>query len=148
MLWNLVFEKCEFCEEWYIFWKCEFCEKWDFENVNSVKNEVLKMWFFLKNWDFRIVNFCPCVWWDLFSSHSRFLLYVCYLFSLESQTRVRERDVTFLGLSQTEEEKRILHGYGATPFPHQEIIELDFNCCRVVAQLVHLHTLHNFELIS
>ena len=103
---------------------------------------------FCGKWVSRIVNFCPCVWWDLFSSHSRFLLYVCYLFSLESQTRVGERDVTFLGLSQTEEEKRILHGYGATPFPHQEIIELDFNCCRVVAQLVHLHTLHNFELIS
>ena len=24
--------------------KCEFCEKWDFQNVNFVKNEILKMW--------------------------------------------------------------------------------------------------------
>ena len=24
--------------------KCEFCEKWDFENVNFVKIEALKMW--------------------------------------------------------------------------------------------------------
>ena len=27
------------------FYQYEFCEKWDFENVNSVKNEVLKIWF-------------------------------------------------------------------------------------------------------
>ena len=26
--------------------KCEFCEKWDFEIVNCVKNEILKMWIF------------------------------------------------------------------------------------------------------
>ena len=29
--WNLMFEKCE------------FCKKWDFENVNFVKNETLKL---------------------------------------------------------------------------------------------------------
>ena len=30
-------------------WKCEFCEKWDFENVNLVKNEILKILNFVKN---------------------------------------------------------------------------------------------------
>ena len=30
-----------------MFEKCEFCEKWDFKNVNSVKNEILKMWIFV-----------------------------------------------------------------------------------------------------
>ena len=29
-------------------WKCEFCEKWDFENMNFVKNETLKMWILWK----------------------------------------------------------------------------------------------------
>ena len=28
--------------------KCEFCEKWDFENVNFVKIEILKMWILWK----------------------------------------------------------------------------------------------------
>ena len=47
--------------------KCELCEKWDFENVNFVKNEILKMWIlwkirfwkceFWEKWDFEIVNF-------------------------------------------------------------------------------------------
>ena len=49
------------------FWKCEFCEKWDFENVNFVENEILKMWIlrkirlwnceFCEKWDFQNVNF-------------------------------------------------------------------------------------------
>ena len=49
------------------FWKCEFCEKWDFEIVNFVKNEILKLWMlskmrlwnceFCEIWDFEIVNF-------------------------------------------------------------------------------------------
>ena len=30
------------------FWNCEFCEKWDFQNVNLVKNENLKMWILWK----------------------------------------------------------------------------------------------------
>ena len=34
-------------QEFYV-WKCEFCEKWDFENVNFVKNESLKMWILSK----------------------------------------------------------------------------------------------------
>ena len=34
------------------FWKGEFCEKWDFENVNCVKYENFKMWFFRINWGF------------------------------------------------------------------------------------------------
>ena len=29
-------------------WKYEFCEKWDFENVNFVKNEILKTWILRK----------------------------------------------------------------------------------------------------
>ena len=38
------------CLKMWILWKmrlckCEFCEKWDFENVNFMKNETLKMWF-------------------------------------------------------------------------------------------------------
>ena len=50
-----------------MFEKCEFCVKWDFENVNLVKNEILKMWIlpkmrfwkceFSKNRDFQSVNF-------------------------------------------------------------------------------------------
>ena len=50
-----------------VFEKCEFCEKWDFENVNFVKNEILKMWIlgklwfwnceFCEKWDFVNVNF-------------------------------------------------------------------------------------------
>ena len=50
-----------------MFEKCEFCEKWEFEIVNFVKNEVLKMWIlwkmrfwkcdFCEKWDFEIVNF-------------------------------------------------------------------------------------------
>ena len=49
------------------FWKCEFCQKWDFENVNFVKNETLKLWIlwkvrlwkceFCEKWDFETVNF-------------------------------------------------------------------------------------------
>ena len=48
-------------------WKCEFCEKWDFENVNFVKNQTLKLWILLKlrfwkcefceKWDLQNVNF-------------------------------------------------------------------------------------------
>ena len=38
------------------FWKSEFCEKWDFENVNFVKNGILKMRIF--GW---IVDFSPSV---------------------------------------------------------------------------------------
>jgi len=62
---NLMFEKCEFCEKMRL-WKCEFCEKWAFENVNFVKNEILKMWILWKirfwkcefgeKWDFENVN--------------------------------------------------------------------------------------------
>ena len=47
--------------------KCEFCEKCDFENVNFVKNVILKMWIlskmelwkceFCEKWDFENVNF-------------------------------------------------------------------------------------------
>ena len=67
--------------------------KWDFENMNSVKNEILKMWIlwkmrlwsceFCEKWDFENVNsvksevfkmwilgeiedFSPCVKWDNF----------------------------------------------------------------------------------
>ena len=50
-----------------MFGKCEFCEKWDFENVNFVNNETLKMWMLWKMrlWkcefcgklDLEIVNF-------------------------------------------------------------------------------------------
>ena len=38
-------------------WKCELCEKWDFENVNFVKNDILKMWIL---WKMRLWNceFC------------------------------------------------------------------------------------------
>ena len=49
-----------------MFENCEFWEKWDFENVNFVTNEILKMWIFWKmrfwkckfceKWDFEIVN--------------------------------------------------------------------------------------------
>ena len=49
------------------FWNCEFCEIWDFENVNCVKNETLKLWIlskirfwncgFCKKWQFQNVNF-------------------------------------------------------------------------------------------
>ena len=38
------------------FWKCEFCQKWDFVNVNSVTNEIFKMWIFGL-----IADFCPSV---------------------------------------------------------------------------------------
>ena len=47
--------------------KCEFYENWDFEDVNFVKNEILKMWIlwkiglwnceFCQKWDFEIVSF-------------------------------------------------------------------------------------------
>ena len=50
-----------------MFQKCEFCEKWDFENVNFVENDILKMWILWKmrhwkselceKWDLEIVNF-------------------------------------------------------------------------------------------
>ena len=30
------------------FWKCEFCQNWDFQNVNVVKIEILKMWILSK----------------------------------------------------------------------------------------------------
>ena len=49
------------------FWKCEFCEKWDFENVNFVKNVIVKLWIFSKNeilkmWIFGwIADFCLSV---------------------------------------------------------------------------------------
>ena len=49
------------------FWKCEYYEKWNFENVNFVKYEILKLWIlwkmrlwkceFCEKWDFEIVNF-------------------------------------------------------------------------------------------
>ena len=39
-----------------IFEKCEFCEKWDFENVNFVRNEILKM----------------CIWWEMRFSKCEF----------------------------------------------------------------------------
>ena len=29
--------------------KCEFCKEWDFENVNLVKNEILKNVIFVKS---------------------------------------------------------------------------------------------------
>ena len=47
-----------------MFEKCEFCEKWDFEDVNFVKNVILKLWIFWINW-----GFCPsvCEKWDSFS---------------------------------------------------------------------------------
>ena len=52
---NLMFAKCEFCEEWGLE-KCEFCQNWNFENVNFVKNEISKMWILSKlrlwKWDF------------------------------------------------------------------------------------------------
>ena len=32
-----------------MFEKREFCEKWDFENVNFVKSEILKMWILSKS---------------------------------------------------------------------------------------------------
>ena len=48
-------------------WKCEFCEKCDLENVNFVKNEILRMWILWKmrfwecefcgKWVLKIVNF-------------------------------------------------------------------------------------------
>ena len=31
-----------------MFEMCEFCQKWDFENVNFVKNDALKMWILTK----------------------------------------------------------------------------------------------------
>ena len=31
-----------------MFEKCEFCEKWDFEIVNFVENETLKLWILWK----------------------------------------------------------------------------------------------------
>ena len=47
-------------------WKCELYEKWDFENVNFMKNETLKLWILSKmrlsncelceKWDFEYVN--------------------------------------------------------------------------------------------
>ena len=50
-----------------MFGKCEFCERWDFESVNFVKNETMKMWIFWKmrhwkcefceKWDIENVNF-------------------------------------------------------------------------------------------
>ena len=40
-----------------MFEKCEFCEKWDFVNVNFVKSEIFKMWFFGY-----IEDFCPSVY--------------------------------------------------------------------------------------
>ena len=40
------------------FWKCEFYEKWDFENLNFVKNEILKMWILRK------VRFSKCEFLD------------------------------------------------------------------------------------
>ena len=62
----MMFEKCEFCEKWdfenvnfvknetlkmckMTLLKCEFCEKWDIENVNFVKNETLKIVNFVKS---------------------------------------------------------------------------------------------------
>ena len=49
------------------FEKCECCEKWDFENVNFVNNESLKLWIswkirfwkceFCEKWCFQNVNF-------------------------------------------------------------------------------------------
>ena len=29
--------------------KCDFCEKWDFEIMNFVKHEILKIWILWKN---------------------------------------------------------------------------------------------------
>ena len=55
-----------------MFEKCEFCEKWDFENLNFVKDDVLKMWIFwnmifwrcpptsgraISGWPFQVGNF-------------------------------------------------------------------------------------------
>ena len=54
--------------------KCEFCEK-DFENVNFVKNEILKMWIlskmkiqnyeFCQNWKFKNLNFVKNEIWKM-----------------------------------------------------------------------------------
>ena len=44
--WILLKQKSTFYPEItknLMFEKCEFCEKWGFENVNFVKNEILKM---------------------------------------------------------------------------------------------------------
>ena len=69
ILWNMIFEKCEFCENWdfrnvnfvtkndisemWILWKLrfqkgEFCQKWDFRKVNFVKNEISERWILEK----------------------------------------------------------------------------------------------------
>ena len=64
-------------------WKCEFCQKWEFENVNFVKNENLKIWQQLTQ-DWHAEN-----WAEKFSSKSRFA--GAELFSLSSATIVNKQ---------------------------------------------------------
>ena len=57
---NVNFVEIEILEMWIlwqiIFRKCEFCEQWDFKMWILWKNEILKLWFFGQNQDF-----CPCM---------------------------------------------------------------------------------------
>ena len=58
--------------------KCEFCETWDFENVNFVKHETLKMWIL---WKMRLWN---CDLWE-----------ICDIFLRDFQTKCLFYQVTF-----------------------------------------------------
>ena len=52
-------------------WNCELCEEWDFEIVNFVKNETLKMWIL---WKMRFSNCEFCQKWSFSIGENAILL--------------------------------------------------------------------------
>ena len=95
---------------------CEFCPKWEFENVNFVQNEILKMWIlskmrfrkyeFCQKWNFEDVNFAKnkilkmWILWKLSVSICNFLISfasVCGSTIFDAKIQ-KFKNETFLGL--------------------------------------------------